>query len=65
MHLSSQTQPVQRTIPAHPFARGGNGAAEGERGLAPSEYGVQPSGLLDAFRTLGSLAVPTVSTFGF
>jgi hypothetical protein len=65
MHLPAQTQPVQRTIPSHPFARSAvGGAAEGERGVAPSESGVQPSDWLDIVKTVGGVAGPILGSLG-
>ena len=45
MHLPQQSRPIVRSIPSQPFAV--RGAAEGERGVTPSEHGVQPSSILD------------------
>lgn len=45
MRLPMQSEPVQRTITAAPFANRGNGAsgAASGQGVVPSEYGVEPS----------------------
>ena len=61
MRLPIQSQPVLRNIPSQPFAYGGaSGASDGERGVLPSGYGVQPNGwfesLMDVVKTVGQIA---------
>jgi hypothetical protein len=63
MRLPMQSQPVQRSIPSQPFGNLGTGVvADGERGVAPSGCGVQPSGWLDVIKGIGKV-VQTVGPY--
>jgi hypothetical protein len=61
MRLPIQSQPVQRTITSQPFAlRDASEASDGEHGVQPSTYGVQPSfglgDIVNIIKKAGSVA---------